>query len=141
DELAQERPVRRAALQLLRVVGQGTSTDAWRDARICPCEMRQSVVGRSEGLVQLGEPAPLALLRDALASQPSVRRLRLLWLRAPQRLCCLSSVLPWRFVPDHGVEDDEQFAGDRNESDHLWLSGREKALIEGPQDGVVLLGG
>jgi len=43
---------------------------------------------------------------------------------APQRLCCLSSVPPRRFVPDHSVDDDEEFAGNRNERDHFWLSGR-----------------
>src|SRR5258705_8965397 len=77
-----------------------------------------------------GQLAPLSP-----AARPSRRRCA-----PPQRLCCLSSVLPWRLVPDHGVEDGEEFTGDRDEGDHFRLSCREEALIEGLQDRVVLAG-
>src|SRR5436190_8011550 len=53
--------------------------------------------------------------------------------RAPQRLCCLSSVLPWFLVPEHSIEDGEKLAGDCDEGNHLGLTEGEQVLIEGPQ--------
>src|SRR3981189_3422888 len=52
---------------------------------------------------------------------------------APQRLCCLSSVLPWFLVPEHSIEDGEKLAGDCDEGNHLGLTEGEQVLIEGPQ--------
>src|SRR5215207_11678353 len=49
---------------------------------------------------------------------------------APQRLCSLSSVLPWFLISDHGVEDGEDFAGDGDESDLLWFPAAAQVLIE-----------
>src|SRR5262249_459615 len=46
----------------------------------------------------------------------------------------------WSIVSHHGVEDGEELAGDRNDGDHLWLSGRDEAVEEDLQDGVVLFG-
>ena len=48
----------------------------------------------------------------------------------------MSSVLPWFFVSDDGVEDSEEFSGDRNESCFLRFAGGDEAAIEGFQDGV-----
>jgi hypothetical protein len=38
----------------------------------------------------------------------------------------LSSWLPFGFVPEHGVEDGEDFAGNRDQGDHLWFAGSKK---------------
>src|SRR3954453_19178231 len=64
-----------------------------------------------------------------VAAPPSRRALK----RAPQRLCSFSSGLPWFFVPEHGVEDGQDFAGDRNEGDHFWFTAVEQAAVEGAQ--------
>ena len=45
--------------------------------------------------------------------------------RAPQRLCSLSSELPLLSVSDHGVEGDEDFAGDGDEGEHFGLTDGE----------------
>src|SRR5438067_9768434 len=52
---------------------------------------------------------------------------------APQRLCCLSSVLPWFLVPEHSIEDGEKLAGDGDKGNHFGLTEGEQVLIEGPQ--------
>jgi uncharacterized protein (AIM24 family) len=58
-----------------------------------------------------------------------------------ERLCWLSSGLPWLLVSENGVEDGEEFAGDGNEGDHLGLPSCDQAAEEGLQDGVVSPGG
>src|SRR5262249_43982940 len=60
--------------------------------------------------------------------------------RAPQRLSCLLSDLPWLIVSDDGIEDGEELAGDRNDGDHLGLSSRDQTVEEGLQKGIVLFG-
>ena len=37
---------------------------------------------------------------------------------------------------DHGVEDDEELAGDGDEDDLSWLTGIEQSLCEGFEGGV-----
>jgi len=57
-----------------------------------------------------------------------------------KRPCSLSSVLPWPVIPEHGVEDDEELAGNSDEGDHLGLTGGQKALVEELERGVVAAG-
>src|SRR5947207_15911925 len=45
-------------------------------------------------------------------------------------------MLPWFFVPEHGVEDGEDLTGDGDEGDHFWLTGSEQTLIEDPEHRV-----
>src|SRR6188472_2039104 len=52
---------------------------------------------------------------------------------APQRLCSFSSGLPLFFVPEHGVEHDDNFPGHPNQSDHFRLTASDQALIEDTQ--------
>ena len=49
-----------------------------------------------------------------------------------ERLSCWSSVLrlPWSFVAQDGVEDGEEFAGDSDEGDELWLSAGDELVAE-----------
>src|SRR5215475_5903398 len=60
--------------------------------------------------------------------------------RAPQRLCCVSSELPSFFVSEHGVEDGEELASNRDDGDHFWLTGGEQTLIEDLEHWVVTTG-
>jgi len=57
-----------------------------------------------------------------------------------QRLSSLSSGLPFSFVPDHGVEDGEDFTGYGDEGDHFWLTRGEQAGVELVENGVVTAG-
>src|SRR5262249_3210324 len=50
--------------------------------------------------------------------------------RPPQRLCFASSGLPLFFISDHGVENGQYLAGDRNERNHFGLTAGEQALVE-----------
>src|ERR1044072_3073189 len=59
---------------------------------------------------------------------------------APQRLCHGSSGLPWRFVPEDGVEDEEKFVSDGDGSDHLGFAGSEMAFVESLKNRIVALG-
>src|SRR5918912_188485 len=56
---------------------------------------------------------------------------------AGERLSWLSSGLPWFLVSQDGVEDGEEFAGDRDEGDHFGLAGGAEAVAEDLEDGVV----
>src|SRR5258707_6636596 len=76
----------------------------------------------------LAPPPALPILRDA--------RLR----RAPQRLSCLSSGLPFPFISEHGVEGCEDLAGDGDEGDHFRLTGDKQASVEGSEAWVVATG-
>src|SRR4029077_20612104 len=58
-----------------------------------------------------------------------------------ERLCWLSSGLPWRFGPEHGVEDCEQLASDGDPGDQLGLSGSHQSIEEGLEDWIVTSGG
>jgi hypothetical protein len=53
----------------------------------------------------------------------------------------MSSVLPWFFVPEDGVEDGEEFSSDGDESELFRLSGVEEAKIESAQNGIASGGG
>src|SRR5690348_11834764 len=59
---------------------------------------------------------------------------------APQRLCLGSSGLPWLTVSEDGVEDGQEFVGDRDGGDHLRFSGGQEPLVEGLENGVVPFG-
>jgi hypothetical protein len=54
----------------------------------------------------------------------------------PQRLCSLSSGLPWLFIPEHGVEDGEDLPCDGDENNHFRLPRSEQALIEARRTGL-----
>src|SRR5215475_1508330 len=60
---------------------------------------------------------------------------------APQRLCSLSSGLPWFLVPEHGVEDGEKLASNGNEGDHLEFTLSKQVLIKLTQHAVATDGG
>src|SRR5262249_2610694 len=74
-----------------------------------------------------------SILRDVFQSA------RADW-NAPQRLSCLSSVLPFFVVSEHGVERGEKFASDRDESEHLGFAGGEQTPIEGLEQRIVAAG-
>src|SRR5246127_2810810 len=50
--------------------------------------------------------------------------------RAPQRLSCESSVLPWTIISQDGVENGEQLSGDGDQGNHFWLTKVKKVLVE-----------
>src|ERR1700704_752464 len=88
-------------------------------------------------------PSPFGLRRTSRDGalilrlpRPSRRRFA-----PPQRLSCLSSGLPFPFVPEHGVEGGEDLTGDGDEGDHFRLTGGKQAHVEGFEDRVVAGGG
>src|SRR5262249_32595882 len=57
-----------------------------------------------------------------------------------QRLCCVSSALPWPLVTQDCVEHGEELAHAGDHGDHLGLAGGDEALAEGTDGRVVTHG-
>src|SRR5215475_1090154 len=91
-----------------------------------PISGKPEIGGRGRKAPHIGRPRPSRRTRCA---------------SAPQRLCSFSSGVPLFFVPEHGVEDGEDFASDRDEGNHFWLTAREQALVEDAHHWVPPAGG
>ena len=61
--------------------------------------------------------------------------------RCPQRLCLLSSALPFSVVPQHGVENGEKLPRHCDESHFLRLACGQQPLVEDLESRVVSTGG
>src|SRR5215475_12903444 len=68
-----------------------------------------------------------------LVAAPSFEERARKRVRAPQRLCSLSSELPLFSVSEHGVDDGEDLSSDRDEGDHFGLTSGEQMLVEALQ--------